>query len=43
MQPGMAFTIEPAICEIDGSIEVLPDQWTVVTKDGGTMFVPLDF
>eukprot|EP00039_Didymoeca_costata_P004604 m.74708 g.74708 ORF g.74708 m.74708 type:complete len:353 (-) comp12475_c0_seq2:1178-2236(-) len=35
MQPGMAFTIEPAICEIDGSIEVLPDQWTVVTKDGG--------
>ncbi|MGH8591338.1 MAG: M24 family metallopeptidase, partial [Gammaproteobacteria bacterium] len=31
--PGMAFTIEPMINAGKRHVKLLPDQWTVVTKD----------
>ena len=33
MQPGMTFTIEPMINAGKAAVKLLPDQWTVVTKD----------
>lgn len=33
MLPGMTFTIEPMFNEGDMDIEILHDQWTIVTKD----------
>ncbi len=33
LEPGMTFTIEPMINAGQRHIKVLPDQWTVVTKD----------
>ena len=33
LQPGMTFTIEPMINLGKKDIKVLPDGWTVVTKD----------
>ncbi|MCK5662089.1 MAG: type I methionyl aminopeptidase [Thiotrichaceae bacterium] len=33
LQPGMTFTIEPMINAGKADIKLLPDQWTVVTKD----------
>lgn len=33
MQPGMIFTIEPMINAGKKEVKLLPDQWTVVTKD----------
>ncbi|WP_020558809.1 type I methionyl aminopeptidase [Thiofilum flexile] len=33
MEPGMIFTIEPMINQGKRDIKLLPDQWTVVTKD----------
>ncbi|KAF0687369.1 Aste57867_20892 [Aphanomyces stellatus] len=35
MLPGMAFTIEPALCEGDNEIVYWDDDWTVATADGG--------
>ena len=35
MQPGMTFTIEPAICQGGQSCVILEDGWTAVTEDGG--------
>lgn len=31
--PGMTFCIEPMLCVGSGEIELLPDQWTICTKD----------
>lgn len=33
LQPGMIFTIEPMINAGKAAVKLLPDQWTVVTKD----------
>ena len=33
LQPGMAFTIEPMINAGKRHVKILPDEWTVVTKD----------
>ena len=33
LQPGMIFTIEPMINAGKATVKLLPDQWTVVTKD----------
>ena len=33
LQPGMIFTIEPMINAGKPAVKLLPDQWTVVTKD----------
>ena len=33
LQPGMTFTIEPMINAGKRSVKILPDKWTVVTKD----------
>jgi methionyl aminopeptidase len=33
LEPGMTFTVEPMINEGGFATEVLPDKWTVVTKD----------
>jgi methionyl aminopeptidase len=33
LQPGMTFTIEPMVNAGKYAVKVLPDQWTVVTKD----------
>ncbi|KNE58461.1 methionine aminopeptidase, type I [Allomyces macrogynus ATCC 38327] len=35
MEPGMAFTIEPILCQGSPAFVMWPDAWTVVTKDGG--------
>ncbi|KAG9417046.1 Methionine aminopeptidase 1D, chloroplastic/mitochondrial [Aphanomyces cochlioides] len=35
MLPGMAFTIEPPLCEHGNEIVYWDDEWTVATKDGG--------
>jgi methionyl aminopeptidase len=32
-RPGMVFTIEPMINEGTHEVEVMPDQWTALTKD----------
>ncbi|KAF8821812.1 methionine aminopeptidase [Cardiosporidium cionae] len=34
MLPGMAFTIEPVICEGSAGVHAWPDGWTITTKDG---------
>ena len=34
IQKGMVFTIEPMINEGEPDLEILPDKWTAVTKDG---------
>lgn len=34
LKPGMIFAIEPMVNEGQHMVEVLPDGWTVVTKDG---------
>ena len=34
LRPGMVFTIEPMINEGTWEIRLLPDRWTVLTKDG---------
>jgi methionyl aminopeptidase len=34
LEAGMTFTIEPAVNSGQGAVEVLGDQWTVVTVDG---------
>jgi len=33
LQPGMCFTIEPMVNAGKHQVKLLPDQWTVVTKD----------
>ena len=33
LKPGMIFTIEPMINAGKAAVKLLPDQWTVVTKD----------
>ena len=33
LKPGMTFTIEPMINAGKAAVKLLPDQWTVVTKD----------
>lgn len=33
MRPGMTFTIEPALTQGTEEVEILEDQWTVVTVD----------
>lgn len=33
MQPGMTFTIEPALTQGSAMIEILDDNWTAVTVD----------
>lgn len=33
LKPGMIFTIEPMINAGKPAVKLLPDQWTVVTKD----------
>ena len=33
LEPGMTFTIEPMINAGRRHVKLLPDQWTVVTKD----------
>ena len=33
IKPGMIFTIEPMINAGKAAVKLLPDQWTVVTKD----------
>jgi len=35
MEPGMTFTIEPIIMDGLHDVVILPDGWTVVSKDGG--------
>lgn len=35
MQKGMTIAVEPMICQGDWEIEVLDDDWTAVTVDGG--------
>jgi methionyl aminopeptidase len=35
LQPGMIFTIEPMINLGSPEVDLLPDGWTVVTRDGG--------
>lgn len=32
---GMTFAIEPMICQFDYKVKTMPNDWTVVTKDGG--------
>merc|ERR550525_194950 len=34
MQPGMVFTVEPAVSEGSSEVDILEDQWTAVTSDG---------
>ena len=33
LKPGMTFTVEPMINAGKRHVKMLPDQWTVVTKD----------
>ena len=33
LEPGMTFTIEPMVNAGKRHVKLLPDQWTVVTKD----------
>src|SRR5699024_2335486 len=33
LEPGMTFTIEPMVNAGKRHVQVLPDEWTVVTKD----------
>lgn len=35
LEPGMIFTIEPMINQHGAGVKLLPDQWTVVTRDHG--------
>ena len=35
MQKGMTIAVEPMICQGDWEVEVLDDDWTAVTVDGG--------
>ncbi|KNE55651.1 hypothetical protein AMAG_01538 [Allomyces macrogynus ATCC 38327] len=35
LEPGMAFTIEPNLCQGSPAFTMWPDTWTVVTQDGG--------
>lgn len=35
LEPGMTFTIEPMINQRGASVKLLPDNWTVVTRDHG--------
>ncbi|KAI9221948.1 peptidase M24, structural domain-containing protein, partial [Blastocladiella britannica] len=35
MVPGMAFTIEPVLCQGSSQFVLHPDGWTAVTRDGG--------
>lgn len=35
LEPGMTFTIEPMINQRGASVRLLPDNWTVVTRDHG--------
>ena len=35
LQRGMTLAIEPMICEGDWDVDVLQDDWTAVTIDGG--------
>lgn len=35
LQPGMVFCIEPMLSRGTPQVRVLPDRWTVVTRDGG--------
>lgn len=35
LEPGMTFTIEPMFCEGRAALDRWPDEWTIVTKDGG--------
>ena len=35
LQRGMTLAIEPMICEVDWEVDVLLDDWTAVTVDGG--------
>lgn len=34
MKPGMAFTIEPVICEGSDKFYMAPDNWTIFSRDG---------
>ena len=36
LKKGMVFTIEPMLNEGKPDLEILPDKWTAVTKDGLT-------
>lgn len=35
MVPGMTFTIEPALAQGSGEVEILEDGWSVATVDNG--------
>ncbi len=35
LEPGMTFTIEPMINQRSAAVKLLPDNWTVVTRDHG--------
>lgn len=35
MEPGMAFTIEPILCQGSAVGIQWPDKWTITTADGG--------
>lgn len=35
MKPGMTFTIEPMVVEGSAKVSMWPDNWTIVTNDGG--------
>jgi methionyl aminopeptidase len=34
LQPGMVFCLEPMLKKTDVSLGILPDKWTIVTRDG---------
>jgi methionyl aminopeptidase len=33
LEPGMCITVEPMLCTGSGAVSILPDGWTVITKD----------